>query len=169
MSEKKFKVKRPESNQLVLQITSMADIFTIILVFLLKSFASGAVNITPSTGIKLPAAAADQTQIQAVTAEISSDSVQIDHVVATPLENFHFKPGSLDTAGVSKDLDQAFDLQRKRQEIISKTNSEVTQDKRLLVMADEKIPYVTLKAVLASAAIHGFTDFKLVVVQKEPL
>ena len=41
-----FTIKRPGSGDMALQITSMADIFTIILVFLLKSFATGSLNTT---------------------------------------------------------------------------------------------------------------------------
>ena len=37
-----------------LQLTSMVDMFTILIVFLLKSFSTSAVHITPHDGMKLP-------------------------------------------------------------------------------------------------------------------
>jgi biopolymer transport protein ExbD len=165
--KKSFKVKKKSSAEMALQITSMADIFTIILVFLLKSFTSGAVNITPSQGVKLPAAKSEATQIQALTVEVSSDAVQVDHSLAAPLTNFHFPAGAMGANGVPPELDKVFDLQRKKQDLISKANADVKANGKIVVVADERVPYVTVKAVLASAAIHGFSEFKLVVVQKD--
>jgi biopolymer transport protein ExbD len=166
-NKKSFKVKKKESAEMALQITSMADIFTIILVFLLKSFTSGAVNITPGQGVKIPAAKTGEAQVQALTVEVSSDAVQLDHAMVAPLANFHFPSGALGANGVPSSLDKAFDLQRKKQDLISKANADVKADGKLIVVADQRVPYVTVKAVLASAAIHGFSEFKLVVVQKD--
>lgn len=162
-----FKSKRKSSAEMVLQITSMADIFTIILVFLLKSFASGAVNIEPSAGIKMPSAKAEPAEVQALVVEISENAVQLDHAPVASLQSYHFAAGELDKSGVSPALESAFDLQRKKQDLIAKSNSEVSQDSKLILIADERAPYVTIKAVLASAAVHGFSDFRLAVAQQE--
>jgi hypothetical protein len=37
----------------------------------------------------------------------------------------------------------------------------------VIIMADQRTPYITMKSVLSAVALHGYTDFKLVVVQKE--
>lgn len=58
-----FLKKKKSSEEMTIQITSMADIFTIILVFLLKSYSTSAVNITPSNGLKLPTAQAAEVQV----------------------------------------------------------------------------------------------------------
>jgi biopolymer transport protein ExbD len=162
-----FKAKKKASGDMALQITSMADIFTIILVFLLKSFASGAMNIEPSAGIKIPAAKSEPAEIQALVVEVSSDAIQVDHAPVATLKEYHFGPGDLNATGVSSALEEAFDLQRKKQDLIAKSNSEVQQDAKMILIADERVPYVTIKAVLASAAVHGFSDFRLAVLQQE--
>jgi biopolymer transport protein ExbD len=43
----------------------------------------------------------------------------------------------------------------------------VKVDPKILVIADQRAPYQTIKSVLASAAVHGYTDFKLAVVKGE--
>lgn len=67
----------------------------------------------------------------------------------------------------SKSLNTALETERKRQELISQSNPNVKLDSKILVIADQRVPYITLKSVLATAAVTGFTDFKLVVVNKE--
>jgi biopolymer transport protein ExbD len=163
----RFSVKRPKSGEMSLQITSMADIFTIILVFLLKSFATGSLNVTPSPGLKLPTANTPDAHVQALTVEISEHTVQVENNPVAKLRQFRFAPGDLKESGVPVSLDTAFDTQKRRQQLISKSNSDVQEDNKLLVVADERTPYLTLKSVLTAAALHGFTDFKLVVAKKE--
>jgi biopolymer transport protein ExbD len=163
----RFDVKKPRNTDMVLQITSMADCFVIILVFLLKSLATGANSVTPSAGLRLPQALAGEMNEQAVTVEISQSGVQVDNKPVSALTAFRFNPADLAENGVSKALDSALDAQKKRQELIAQSNPDVKPDSKILVVADERTPYVTLKSVLAAAAIHGFSDFKLVVAKKD--
>jgi hypothetical protein len=68
---------------------------------------------------------------------------------------------------MSAAVDEALKVRKKRQELIAKSNSDVKTDGKILVVADSRVPYVTLKSVLASAALQGFTDFKLVVARNQ--
>ena len=152
---------------MALQITSMADIFIIILVFLLKSFSSGAVSITPSQGLELAEAFTDKEQMAALSMEISETAIQVDSSPVTPLKNFRFVTKDLDENGLSNTLEVAMKRMRERQNLISKANSEVDADGKILIIADARTPYRTIKSALSSAAIHGYSDFKLVVRKKE--
>ena len=65
-------VKKPLLNtQMTLQITSMADIFMIILVFLLKTYGSGAIDVTPSPGLIIPRALTGSAPVEGLTATIN--------------------------------------------------------------------------------------------------
>lgn len=163
----RFNVKKPRNTDMALQITSMADCFVIILVFLLKSLATGANAVNPSAGLKLPEAVAGEVTDQALTVEISENGVQVENKPVNTLKAFRFAPADLLENGVSKDLNAAIEAQRKRQDLIAQSNPDVKPDSKVLVVADERTPYVTLKSVLAAVAIHGFSDFKLVVAKKE--
>lgn len=168
MSRKKSFVKRRAMNgDVSLNITAMADIFTVLLVFLLKGYATGAVNVNPSAGLLLPEARAEVPSIEALKLEISTDGVQVEGKPVTTLKNFQVPSEELQGNGVIKSLGAALDLERKRQLLIAKSNSDVKVDSKIMVIADQRTPYSTIKSVLASAAVHGFTDFKLAVVQTD--
>ncbi len=163
----RFGIKRPLGSEMALQITSMADIFMILLVFLLKSFTMGGINLNPTQGLKLPMAGTNLPAVDALTVEISEAGVQVDNKPATPLNNFRFLPGDLQETGIARSLSSAFEHQRKRQDLIAKSNPDVKADSKLLVVADRRTPYITIKSVISSAALNGYNDLKLVVVQKE--
>jgi len=164
---KGFGKKKTASPDVALQITSMADIFTIILVFLLKSFAGGDLNIAPSKGLKLPVASTESTSQMALTIEISETAVQVENKFVVALSKFRFSPQDLLASGIPAELNDVLEKQRKRQDLIAKSNSDVTVDSKLLVVADQRVPYITLKRVLSTAALHGFSEPKLVVTLKE--
>jgi biopolymer transport protein ExbD len=51
--------------------------------------------------------------------------------------------------------------------LIAQSNSDVKADKKILIVADQRTPYATLKTVFASAAQNGYSDLKLVVAKRE--
>lgn len=152
---------------MALQITAMADIFTVLLVFLLKSFATSATTLSPSQGMMLPSARAGEAAIEALKVEVSQTGVQVEGKMVVPLINFKFDPTDIQSNFSSKVLSAALDKERQRQLLIAKANSDVKVDAKILIAADQRVPYRTLKSVLASAALTGYTDFKLAVVAEE--
>lgn len=157
--------KRHASEEMSLQITSLADIFVILLVFLLKSYATSAVNLSPSQGMLLPSAQAAEASVEALKVEISETAVSVEGQPVATLKNFRFEPSDLQQNGVSNALSKTLDRERQRQLMIAKANSDVKVDPKILVVSDQRVPYATVKSVLASAALHGYTDFKLAVVK----
>lgn len=164
---KTFAKKSVGSPDVGLQITSMADIFTIILVFLLKSFAGGGLNVAPSKGLKLPSGATEAQSPPALTIEVSETAVQVDNKFVVGLGRFRFNPQDLMASGIPTELNEVLEKQRKRQDLIAKSNSDVTVDAKVLIVADQRVPYITMKRVLSTAALHGFNEPRLVVTQKE--
>ena len=162
-----LKRAKPQSEEMTLQITSMADIFTIILVFLLKGYSTSAMAITPSQGLMLPEAHASEASIEALKIEVSKTAVQVEGQSVTNLADFKFDPIEINANGSTKSLAAALERERKRQLMIASKNSDVKIDAKVLIIADQHAPYSTIKAVLASAALNGYTDFKLVTSRSE--
>ena len=160
-----YKKRHLASEEMSLQITSMADIFVILLVFLLKSYATSAVNVTPS--VMLPEAQASEASVEALKVEITPTSVLVEGQPVTTLKTFQFDGKDLEGNGTSKTLHAALKRERDRQLLIAKQNTDVKIDAKILVIADQKAPYGAIKTVLASAALNGYTDFKLAVVKGE--
>ena len=162
-----FKKRKHQSEDMSLNITSMADIFTIILVFLLKSFSTGALQVTPAPGTMLPVARAPATALEALKIEVSSQTILVEGKPALSLTDFQFPKGDVGSNLGSQALGKILERERKRQLLIAQTNSSIKVDAKVLIIADQRTPYATLKSVLASAALQGFTDFKLAVIQPE--
>ncbi len=167
MKKMTFTRRREMSGEMELQITSMADIFTILLVFLLKSYSTGAANITPGKDMMLPNAMASESAVEALKVEVSETSVQVEGKPVASLQKFLFDKTDIKENGSSKLLGEALATERKRQVLIAQSNNDVKVDPKIVIIADQRVPYMTIKSVLASAAVNGYTDFKLAVVQEK--
>ena len=160
--------RRSHANEeIALQITSMADIFTILLVFLLKSYSAGVVGVSPDKDTKLPVARGGDQAVEALKVEVSGGSLLLEGKPIAKLNQYEFARNDIREGGTSHALTEALRAERKRQLYIAQENPDVKPDARIMILADQNTPYDTLKTVLASAAVHGYTDFKLVVVQDE--
>lgn len=158
--------KRHQTEDMSLQITSLADIFVIILVFLLKSYSTGA-TMSPAKGLLMPEAQAAEASIDALKIEIAEAGISVEGQPVAPLKSFRFESGELQGNGSSKTLSKALERERQKQLLIAKGNSDVKVDPKIVVISDQRVPYATIKSVLASAALNGYTDFKLAVVKGE--
>ena len=139
----------------------MADIFMILLVFLLKSYATSVSNISPTARISLPEVKAAKGTIKdTLKLEIADNTVLVDARPAVGLKNYQFAAGEDGPGGISPSILKVLNEQRK-------LRPEPNMDSTLIVMADQQAPYSTLKRVVASAASAGFVDLQLIVVQNE--
>lgn len=156
---KTFLKRQGLSEEMGLQITSMADIFMILLVFLLKSFATSVTTVSPSTGIELPVAVKSDAELKdTLKMEISSNSIIIDQKPVVELRNFEFKPGEVEETGRNDAIYEVLANERKRQPVPN-------MDSTLVLMADQRTPYSTIKAVVGTAASAGFVDLQLVLLE----
>lgn len=151
MKSKFIKKKRLHS-EFGLQITSMADVFLILLVFLLKHYASTFSTLAPSAKLRLPVGSGEAKLKDSRRLEIARDGIFIDDTKVVDLKEFSFDGKAGDAA-----LEDRFSKQRRTGDL----------DPSLTVMADESTPYSTLERVLASASRQGYVDLQLVVVKRE--
>lgn len=156
-----WKSKRRKKRALVtdatLLITPMADIFTILLVFLIKSFSTETSNIGLNAEITLPISSNAAPSVESTRLEISPMSVMLDDKPILSLHQFRFDPADSDGTKSSETLFNTFKKYRSRDSL--------NTGLRMLVLADEKTPYSTLKRVLTAATEAGFADYKLVVME----
>src|SRR5579871_2691556 len=71
-------LRKNRNSTFPLQITSMIDMFTIILVFLLKSYASSSVDIAVNKDVRLPASTASVAPIEALKLIVSTHGIYVD-------------------------------------------------------------------------------------------
>jgi biopolymer transport protein ExbD len=160
--------------EVALQITSMADIFTILLVFLLKSYSVSAIDIDVGKEIKLPVATGGTESVEAMKVQVTETGITLEGKPVVKFEKYAPRAGEISKDGSMPELVKALKAEREKQRQIAsaavkqgeKPEEAVKKnfDSKLLVIADKKVPYHLLKNVLASASEMDFTDFKLVVV-----
>jgi len=160
MKKSFLKKKKKKNSDFSLQITSMADIFMILLVFLLKSYATSITNIAPSSHISLPEVTATGVPKESLKIEVGKEAVTIDDKQVLQLRNFEFGGEETGAGENSPTITRILNQERSKTPIPN-------MDSALVVMADEGTPYSTIKRVVASAAGAGFVDLQLLVVQAQ--
>lgn len=157
-----MKSKRKGPDEAKLGITSLMDIMTIILVFLLKSYSTDDINITPSDDLRLPVSSSVVPPKLAVNAVISKAAITVDGVKVVGLSagtiGDEYKRGNL--------ISPLFDkLKEKADE--AKANAEKFQDSaftgRLLLQIDRDLPFSVVREVMYTAGQAQFAEFKFVV------
>ncbi len=171
MKTNRFEQKKSKSQEMSLNITAMADIFTILLVFLLRSAGSAGANTPPATALQLPAAKGGSKPVELVRMEVSPREVLLDGKAVLHLRNFEFPSAEIEPNGSSRSLNATFASLRQRQlasvGVTNAASAEGKVEKRLMVLLDRNTPYDAIKVVLSSAASQGYTDFQLAVVTEE--
>ena len=175
---KRFSTKNHSEIDTEINITAMADIFTVLLVFLLKSFSSGFSTLVPPAGIEIPSAMATKVAPESLKVEISSSSIAIDGKKVLGLQGFILPQNEILADGTLKSVAIAFDEQRKKRlktlELVKKdrdlssTNEKQNSlnNQQMILVSDKGTPYEVIKPILASAAVSGFTDIKLLVIDR---
>ncbi len=159
MKRKRFK---PEikSQSFSLNITSMTDMFTILLVFLLQTFASADVQIDPVEGLRLPTSNTEKNPVNGVKIIITKNELTIEKEKLAQIKNNQVDGAAID-ANDSNFIKPLFAA-------LQKINKEAVAGKekpgKILFQADQEIPYSTIRKVMYTASMAGFPNLKLVTV-----
>ncbi len=145
-----------------LQITSMIDMFTIILVFLLKSYASSSVDITPSQTMRLPSSTSLQAPAEALKLMVSKDAIFVDDKEVMRVDG----TVAQDKSKLIKPLYDALTIQATKSKNIGTKNESAQFDGKVIMQADQTLNYQYLQKVMYTAALAGYTDFKFAVIAK---
>jgi biopolymer transport protein ExbD len=135
-----------------LNLTPMIDMMTIILVFLVKSYSVAPQYLTSTQEIQLSATTSEITAPDAPVVIIGKDGVLVDGAVVV-----NFKEGK--PAATFLKAQTVPELLAAFKGIAAKAKKE--QSKTLILQADRFVSYDTLKPILRTAGVAGFTDIKL--------
>ena len=162
-----------------LNITSMMDMMTIILVFLLKSFATTDVTVAPSAELQLPYSNAEQAPELAVNLVVARDQIVVDGVPVIRLTTIpdEAHPGSELIAipedekrgqVVTKLYDRLLEKAEASKAIGEQSGSEAHAFKgRILIQCDKGLPFSVLREVMYTAGQAQFGEFKFIVYKME--
>ena len=163
MSRKKSKSKRKIEGPQRVNINSLMDILTIMLVFLLKSYATDPVNITPGPDLDIPKSTSLLTPAATVTITVAKSSIVVDNepvsVVKDGKVEASQKRGGEDAYFIiplNKALVEAVEKKRRLEAI----NPTVKFDGICTIVMDKETPYRLLTEVMYTAGQAEFTNFK---------
>lgn len=171
----KKKLRRPAAEE-GLTITSMMDMMTIILVFLLKSYSTQDISVKPSDELQLPLSSSIKPPKVAVNVVVSRTNVVVDgvevldlgrvldeetgeDVVAVPEEELK---GQLISSLYEKLLDKA----EQAKDLGARAGSDEYDFKgQILLQCDKRLPFSVIRQVMYTAGQAQFSEFRFVVIK----
>ncbi|MCU0661408.1 MAG: biopolymer transporter ExbD [Myxococcota bacterium] len=148
----------------VLMITSLMDAFTIILVFLLKSFGADPVQIRESDDLRLPRTTSSKNLEDAVVISISSKAIQVDDRKVADLRNGmvdeSLKRDGADGLLINPLYDQLKEKVQHLKMVAARTGSEFKG--KALIVGDKGTNYRVITEVLYTAGQAEFNNFLFV-------
>lgn len=151
-----------------LQITSMMDMFTIILIFLLTSYSSNPETLDLDKQVSLPESHAKLDYKDSIKLVLTKEKLMLDGKLIATL-----KDG--DIVGLNK-LYTALESHRNKddklkEKILSEKNDgkEVPEEKKqhILFLCDKKHSFKTINSVVKTAGRAGYPNFQFAVIEKE--
>jgi hypothetical protein len=159
-----------------LTITSMMDMMTIILVFLLKNYQTDDVSVAPSDDLEIPISSAEKTPKLAVNVVVSRKDIIVDGEWVLDLER-----GISDATG---EEELSVPSEEKRGQLVSKLyevlieKAETSKDLgartggdefdfkgEILLQVDRRMPFSVVREVMFTAGQAQFGNFRFVVVK----
>jgi biopolymer transport protein ExbD len=144
-----------------LNMNSMMDMMTIILLFLLKSYSTGGALATQSASLVLPTSFRTDKPKKEVNVSVAKDAILVNEI---PL---------MATADVGADQMMIPQLQRKLTEYAAQENQlEIEAGKEftheVIIQGDRGIPYEILIKVMYTCSKSDFYKMRLLTVQSTP-
>ena len=137
------------------QLTSLVDVMTILLVFLIKSFSVEGNIITPSKDLVLPVSSSEKPPRPRCSIEITRKALLADGQLLEQVENI----ASSDSLLVPP-LYSWMKLQRVRCDDSLKVPE-------VMIQCDREIEYAIVKKVMFTCSKAGFVEFSVLVLQEE--
>lgn len=188
---KRYELNANRNSTFGLNITSMTDMFTIMLVFLLQSYSTAELQVTPDLGQELPVSNSDANPVQALQISVTRNELKIEDRVIASLQSEDFTRKDVDPNDTNfiKPLFEALQKaakdekakDEKYQANLAAGTPEMMKDShgnmvptgkpnpgilegRILVKADQNLSYGVLRKVMYTASMAGFPKLKMATV-----
>lgn len=150
-----------------LTITSLMDIMTIILVFLLKSYSSNPVQLKQAKDLKLPFSQSIIDPAESTAVTITLNNLLVDDSPVIAIENGVVPESDRSSGGYLIDplfqkLQEAVDHQKR----VAKFNPQAKFTEVITIIADRHVPFSLLSQVMYTAGQAQFSKFKFAVIKR---
>lgn len=170
-----MKMKRRPVPTASLSLTSMMDVLTILLVFLLKSFATGDVAVAPSDDLQVPVSTATERPRLAVNVVLTQDEVVVDGERVLGLTRVVDDAGAVVLSVPDADK-RGHLIPALYERLVEKADHAKALAARaegddfdfrgeMLLQCDRRVPFAVLREVMFTAGQAEFGTFRFVVIQ----
>lgn len=160
--KKRRALQDPES----LTITSLMDIMTIILVFLLKSYSANPVQLKGGDDLKLPFSTAEQEPGESTAITVTLNNIIVTDTAVAKLDKGEVAASDLSGGDFMIDpLFEALQQEVDKQKKIEKFNKKAKFTEEVTIIADRNVPFSLLSKVMYTAGQVSFSKFRFAVVK----
>ncbi len=154
------RMSRNRPKVVTMNLTSLMDVFTILVFFLLVNSATTEVLETPKQ-ITLPASVAEAKPRETVVIFISESEVTVQGESVVQVAEILASPGQ-DIAAIGVRLAEV------NANIIGLKTKVVADSREVTILADRSVPFSVVKKVMSTCTSQGFGRISLAVLQKSP-
>jgi biopolymer transport protein ExbD len=145
------------------QLTSLVDVMTVLLIYMIQSFNADGEIITPTKDLQLPFSTAVKKPGQTVTIAVSNKSIQIDNETIASVDQILSNDDMVIPA-----LSAWLADSRSKTEKIEKYSTKTKFKGDITILGDKRIHFRLLKKIMYTCGQEGFNNFKLAVLSKGP-
>ena len=157
-SRRMRRMSRNRAKIAALNLTSLMDVFTILVFFLLVNSASTEVLETPKQ-LTLPASVVEEKPRETVVIFVSSTEVTVQGERVALVADILAADGQNVTA-IGERLSQVSDT------ILGLSTRSVANSREVTILADKSVPFNVIKKVMSTCTSRGFERISLAVIQK---
>jgi biopolymer transport protein ExbD len=155
------RIKRMSRNRVKIQkmpLTSLMDVFTILVFFLLVN--SGSVEVVEAPkDVKLPESQVQAKPKETVVISVSPDEVLVQGHLAGPVEGI--------LIGDTLTLDNVRSrLAELKENVIGTNTLTVAASREVTILADRSVPFTVVKQIMSACTGEGYENVSLAVIQK---
>jgi len=141
-----------------MSLTSLMDVFTILVFFLLVNSSNGEV-LDPPKKITLPDSVAESKPAETAVVIVSQDSVLVQGEPVVSLSEV--------TASKQESIPQIIDrLQEIKKNVIGISTKTVAESSKITILSHKTVPFKVLQKVMSSCTMAGYGTINLAVIQK---
>jgi len=146
-----------------LNITSMIDMFTLMVVFLIQNYSSQGQLVTPAQGLVLPKSSIEKSAGEALSVMVSQKTILVEKEIVVTSKAYAALQDQKDfmIPALYQVLSQHSKVDRRSAELLKMPFSG-----KISIQGDESIPYNILTRVMYTCGQAGYPNMNLVVYQK---
>lgn len=157
--------KVPRSSDL--NITSMMDMFTIILVFLLKSFSAEGSILTNADNLVLPnSASKKKPQEVNLQVAVANDMIMVDNLPIVPTDDVRKIPADDPDPAANKLKEKLKACMAQEEEMVKVGALNAVQGK-IIVQVDKNIDFDVLFKVMNTCGMVGYNNMNFAVMERD--